>query len=145
MELLLCSLDKTLQYVTHKITDTSIIFEAETSTKLSSCPYCHFVSEKVHSRYYRTIYDLPMLDYETIIHLRLKKFFCVEPSCSHKAFSEPLSFLDGNSRQTRRLKVEIFRLSLEMSSVSASHYLAKNHIKMSKSSICRMIKKKTSL
>ncbi len=54
------------------------------------CPACGSCSRKVHSRYVRRFADLPWDGVPVIIHLQTRRFFCVEPGCRRKVFTEAL-------------------------------------------------------
>jgi transposase len=54
------------------------------------CPSCGGRSSRVHSRYWRTIADLPWQGIPVQILLRARKFFCGEERCQRRIFTEPL-------------------------------------------------------
>ena len=47
-------------------------------------------SRKIHSRYVRRLGDLPWDGVPVVIHLVTRRFFCVEPGCRRRVFTEPL-------------------------------------------------------
>ena len=53
-------------------------------------PRCGTPTQKVHSRYVRRLADLPWHGVAGVIHLQTRRFFCVEPGCQRKVFTEPL-------------------------------------------------------
>ncbi|MGI4828594.1 MAG: transposase family protein [Janthinobacterium lividum] len=56
----------------------------------ASCPSCGTSSRKVHSRYIRRLADLPWDGVPVLIRLQTRRFFCVEPGCRRKVFTEAL-------------------------------------------------------
>ena len=54
------------------------------------CPSCGSRSTRVHSRYWRTIADLPWEGIPVRLSLRARKFFCLDERCSRRIFTEPL-------------------------------------------------------
>lgn len=56
----------------------------------ATCLACGTSSRKVHSRYVRRLADLPWDGVSVIIRLQTRRFFCVEPGCRRKVFTEPL-------------------------------------------------------
>ena len=56
----------------------------------AGCPACGTSSRKVHSRYVRRLADLPWNGVPVVIQLQTRRFFCVEPGCRRKVFTEPL-------------------------------------------------------
>ena len=57
---------------------------------VSFCPACGNRSSRVHSRYWRTLADLPWEGIPVQILLRARKFFCVDERCTRRIFTEPL-------------------------------------------------------
>lgn len=57
----------------------------------SSCPSCGRTSTQVHSRYRRTLADLPWEGLPVRILLHARKFFCRSELCSRQVFTEPLT------------------------------------------------------
>jgi len=45
-----------------------------------SCRLCHVQTTRVHSRYTRTVADVPWGAYAVRLHLRVRKFFCDKPT-----------------------------------------------------------------
>ena len=80
-----------------------------TSTR-GTCPVCGTWSEAVHSLYQRTIVDLPWGQQTVRLHLRVRKFFCRQPTCARRVFTERLpAVVAPYARRTTRL-TEVVRL-----------------------------------
>ena len=54
-----------------------IIVVVETARTKAVCPNCQMVSTKLHSRYERRLADLPWAGIAVWLHLRTRKFFCL--------------------------------------------------------------------
>jgi transposase len=54
------------------------------------CPSCAWPSERVHSRYQRTLADLPWADFQVRLEVRVRKFFCDNLACHQRIFTERL-------------------------------------------------------
>jgi hypothetical protein len=48
---------------------------AETSSVAAMCPDCSSLSRRVHSRYERLLLDAAVASRETVLHLRVRRFF----------------------------------------------------------------------
>ena len=49
-----------------------------TSTQtVGRCPVCFQPSQRIHSRYQRKVADLPLAAFSLLLHLGVRKFFCV--------------------------------------------------------------------
>jgi transposase len=75
------------------------------STRASSfCPLCAQASSHVHSQYQRILHDVPSGGRKIILHLCVRKFFCRNPDCGRKIFTERLpAFVEPWARVTNRL------------------------------------------
>jgi transposase len=76
----------------------------------SRCPVCGLVSSRVHSRYVRTVSDLPWHGISVVLAVRARRFFCDEPSCERKIFCERLPEVATRARKTLRLEEALFPL-----------------------------------
>lgn len=56
----------------------------------ASCPLCRCDSTRVHSRYRRTVADLPVSGREVTIVAEVRRFRCLAPSCPQRIFAERL-------------------------------------------------------
>jgi hypothetical protein len=57
-------------------TGMSVRVQAETSTVAARCPACSTPSRRVHSRYERRLLDTAIAGRETVVRLRVRRFFC---------------------------------------------------------------------
>jgi transposase len=137
-------LDPSLNYIEHVTKDKKCIITVESNRKEVICPFCGMVSAKTHSVYNKEFQDLPIQDNQVTILIRNRKMFCPNPVCSHKTFSERFDFIRYKARKTERLLERILNLSSRLSSVSASTILRSDTAAISKSTICRLIKKNAS-
>ncbi|MCF8568616.1 ISL3 family transposase [Alicyclobacillus tolerans] len=69
-----------------------------------SCPDCGQWTERVHSTYYRTVQDVPLCGIKVFLRIRVRKFFCDNPSCERKIIAEQFDdFICPSQRKTNRL------------------------------------------
>ena len=79
------------------------------STK-AECPVCHRHSTRIHSRYTRTLADLPWGGHIVRLYLYVRKFFCSYFDCRRRIFTERLPDLVAPyARRTTRQR-DILRL-----------------------------------
>src|SRR5436190_2899467 len=88
-----------------------------TSQRQSSrCPQCSISSSAIHSLYRRHPHDLPCVGRPIRLILRVRKFFCRNPKCHRKVFTERLpDFISASSRLTRRLRTGVQEIGFETS------------------------------
>ena len=68
----------------------AIEMRLKTCRACTPCSACGTPSRKVHSRYVRRLADLPWDGVPVTIRLQTRRFFCIEPVCRHKVFTESL-------------------------------------------------------
>lgn len=70
----------------------------------SCCPLCAQASSQIHSQYQRTLRDVPCGGRKVVLHLSVRKFFCRNPDCARKIFTERLPpFVEPWAQVTTRL------------------------------------------
>src|SRR5690242_6380076 len=70
----------------------------------SSCPICNHESKHIHSRYQRTLMDVPCSLRRVRLYLEVRKFFCRTPTCPRKIFTERIpELVRPSARMTNRL------------------------------------------
>ena len=134
-------LDKNYKLLQYRIKTDKIIFEISSTVSELYCPFCGNKTKKVHSIYQREVQDLPIQDKKVILLINTRKMFCTNPKCTHKTFAESHPFVKPKAKKTDRLIKNILYTSSQLSSLNASKLLKSEHITVSKSSICEMLKK----
>jgi transposase len=70
----------------------------------ASCPHCRRRSRRIHSQYWRHPRDMPINGLRVTLHLRVRRFFCVNPRCPHRTFAERFpALLAPYARRTHTL------------------------------------------
>jgi transposase len=76
----------------------------EPKSPTSACPSCGLVSARVHSRYRRTLADLPWQGRVVALHVQARRFRCIAHTCPRQIFSERLPEVGQPwARRTARL------------------------------------------
>lgn len=71
--------------------------------KSACCPLCGTRARHIHSRYHRSLSDLPWADVTVRLELQVRKFFCRRPTCQRRIFTERIPELARPwARQTVR-------------------------------------------
>ncbi len=134
-------LDASLEYISHIFEEDTFFIKVKSNISSAICPFCGCESSQAHSAYERSFQDLPIQGHMVMVILRTRKMFCVNPDCGHTTFAERYPFLERNAKSTTRLKDQIINIALETSSIAAASSLKRSAIKVSKSTICLMLKK----
>jgi len=81
------------------------------SQSQARCPVCGQASAGVHSRYTRSLQDLPWGPLRLRLRVQVHRFFCQNPSCLRRIFTEPLpEFAEPYARRTNRLREALLAL-----------------------------------
>jgi len=107
-----------------------------------ACPECHSESHSYHSSYIRTLRSLPLSGKPVTIHLSVRKYRCVNPSCPRQVFCGQVPELtEPHSRRTVHAKEFLERLLVEVSSVKGSYIAGLSGIPCSASSCLRVLER----
>jgi len=82
-----------------------ITLVAQTCSDAACCPICGHRSARIHSRYQRTLADLPWQGIPARVLLWSRRFFCDMPACPRRIFTERLPGVAApHARRTDRLR-----------------------------------------
>jgi transposase len=96
-------------------TSEEITFVVTSTQSQGCCPICGAATSRVHSRYPRTLQDLPCSGLRVRLRLQVRRFFCVNPSCPRQIFVERLPTLtEAFARRTNRLRDALLAIGLAL-------------------------------
>ena len=85
---------------------------ASTSSR-TPCPECGRYANRVHSRYQRTLRDLPCIGRGLVAHLLVRRFRCTSRRCTTKIFCERLGELaQPYARRTTRMNTSLGAIAM---------------------------------
>src|SRR5215210_4592712 len=115
---------KLLNLVGVRADGNAITLFARTSSRVALCPVCGKRSTRVHSRYTRTLTDLPWQEVPVTVRLRVRRFFCDERFCGRAIFAEHLPGLAAHyARRTERLDGWFTHVSFALGGEAGSRLL----------------------
>jgi transposase len=113
-----------------------------TTTPSVPCPLCQHPANRRHSRYRRTLADLPLAAYTVQIHLHVRKFFCDNPACLRKIFTERVPTLAAPfAHRTLRMATAQTRLGLALGGIAAARVSQQVHLPASRDTFLRLIRR----
>ncbi|MEA1974764.1 MAG: transposase family protein [Bacillota bacterium] len=125
-----------------QIEGKKVILFFKTKRTECKCPTCGGVTTKYRNYYNRKIQDLPIIDKQLFLNLRLKKFQCENPNCERNYFTETIDDLaKKGSRRTNRLDELLTRLALINSAEEGARICKKQMIDISGDTLLRLSKK----
>ena len=105
--------------------ESQITLKVKTHLDEVACPSCDIKASRIHSRYERTLQDLPWQGVRVVLKVNSRRFFCDNPDCTQTIFCERLAKAAGKyARKTRRLGAALkdigFAASCEAAAVLSS-------------------------
>jgi transposase len=105
------------------------------------CPLCGRRSKRVHSRYERTLADLPWGTYAVTVRLRVRRLFCRNVRCERRIFTERLpGIVLPWARRTRRLDARLTALGLALGGSAGVRLGAKLGLTASRNTLLRRVR-----
>lgn len=115
---------KLLNLIGVRADENTITLAARTSSRVARCPVCGKQSGRVHSRYTRTLADLPWQGIPVTVSLYVRRFFCDEASCQRAIFTERLPGVAAHyGRRTERLESWFTHVSFALGGEAGSRLL----------------------
>jgi transposase len=104
------------------------------------CPICGEPSDRVHSRYTRTLADLPWARFA--VRLQVRRFFCENPTCPRAIFAERLAGIAPACahRTDRQRGDRLTDLALALGGEAGARLAAKHRMPVSPETLLRLIR-----
>src|SRR6266536_4446351 len=97
-----------LEFTSISETAEGVLVHVTSHRSSSPCPQCSISSSAIHSSYRRHPRDLPCVGRPIRLLFTVRKFFCRNPNCSRRVFTERLpDFIEASSRLTKRLRTAV--------------------------------------
>jgi transposase len=146
MDLLLSLLPRegllALQAVEIEPENQQITVRLKSEQETTNCPMCNETSQRQHSRYVRTLQDLPWADFSVVIRLEVGKWFCQNPACERRIFTERLPGVVAPwARQTQRLAEVQAELGLTVGGRAGACLSELLHSLTSRDTLIRLIRR----
>jgi len=106
------------------------------------CPLCHRRSRRVHSRYERTLADLPWGASAVTVRLRVRRLFCDAPDCARRIFAERLPGMAAPwARKTTRLAERLTMVGLALGGAAGAHLSRALGTVVSRNTLLRLVRR----
>lgn len=103
---------------------TGVTMEVTTTSSTASCPTCGELSRHVHSRYRRTLADLPWSGITVQVWLWSRRLFCRNQQCGRRIFTERLpTVVEPYGRRTLRLSVWLTHVAFALGGEAGARLL----------------------
>ena len=109
---------------------------------VGSCPLCGGLSRRIHSHYPRTLTDLPWGALRVRLELTVRKFFCDDPTCARRIFTERLpDVVAPYARRTTRLADLLRLLAVALGGALGSRVLRRLRTPVSAATLLHLIRR----
>src|SRR5450755_2114001 len=120
--------------------EASLIITVIATHPVSRCPLCLEPSSSIHSLYHRTLADVPCGGRQIQLVLTDRKFFCRNPLCERKVFTERLpELVKPWARMTIRHGEQITSIGLATCGKGGARLAARLGIRTTRQTILRRI------
>lgn len=125
----------------YQLVESSLVLTARFVSKFAVCTYCGVASQRIHSRYVRQPFDLPLAGQPVRFNLEVRRFLCDNPKCEKRTFTEQVyEWLGFRDRRTLRQRKLLLNQALALGGEAGARTLAKMGIKISPDTLLRLIK-----
>jgi transposase len=123
-----------------QITENGLVITVVATSPTSCCPLCSEPSSSIHCHYRRTLRDVPCAGRRVQLLLTVRKFYCRNPLCERKVFSERLpAFVEPWARMTIRHCEQITSIGLATCGKGGTRLAARLGIQTTRQTILRRI------
>jgi transposase len=121
--------------------DSGITIRAIVDGSAVRCPVCGELADRVHSHATRTIADLPWAQVTMRLRVQVRKFFCDNPSCPRRIFSERRSGVAlPHARRTERQRDALFAIAVALGGEEGARMAAKLGCVVSPDTLPRLLR-----
>lgn len=123
-----------------QIAEHGLVIEIEASHPTSCCPLCAQSSDSIKTHYRRVLRDAPCAGRQVQLVLTARKFYCRNPYCSQKVFTERLpTFVEPWARMTIRCSQQITSIGLATCGNQGARLAARLGIRTTRPTVLRRI------
>jgi transposase len=121
---------------------TQLTLQVTSMQALVHCPVCRFPTRRMHSRYIRTVADLPWGPWRVVLQLRVRKFFCTNGRCTRRIFNERLAPLVAPwARRTQRLAQWLVHIAVALAGTAGARLSRGLGLAVSRNTLLRLLRR----
>jgi transposase len=123
------------------VADGTAHIEVRRRASTAPCPTCGRRSGRIHSRYTRRITDEPLSGCRVIVHLRVRRFFCLSRTCPKQTFAEQEPALAGRyARRSALLRETLEQIGLALGGRPGARLSAVLRRPVSRTTLLRLVR-----
>jgi transposase len=121
---------------------TQITLRVRSTQTRVPCPLCAVPASRIHSRYERTLADLPWTHYRVRLQLRVRKWFCQPAACPRRIFTERLPTVAAPwARCTLRLVQRLVALGIALGGKAGVRLGHAWDLRVSRNTLLRLLRR----
>src|SRR3954467_13100992 len=121
---------------------SAITITLHTRQTTARCPLCGRRSKRVHSRYERTLADLPWGEYAVTVRLKVRRLFGDAPCCERRLFAERLPGVAAPwARKTVRLADRLTAVGLALGGAAGARLRRTLGLTASRNTLLRLVRR----
>jgi transposase len=121
-----------------QITENGLVIAVVATHPTSCCPLCSEMSSSIQSHYRRVLRDVPCAGRRVQLLLIVRKFYCRNPLCQRKVFTERLpTFVEPWARTTIRFCQQLTSIGLATCGKGGARLASRLGIQTSRQTILR--------
>jgi transposase len=121
--------------------DDGVTIRAVSEATEVRCPLCGESADRVHSRYTRTLADLPWARFAVRLQIRVRQFFCANPACPREIFAERLAGIaEAFAHRTDRQRDRLTDFALAVGGEAGARLAARHGMPVSPDTLLRLIR-----
>jgi len=130
-----------LRLVCLTASDAAITMVVCTKAAEAPCPRCGQASHRAHSRYQRTLADLPWNGLAVQMRLQAHRFFCDNRACEQRIFTERIPTVAAPyARRTNRLAAWFTQVAFALGGIPGARLLRHSGCAISRQTLLRQIR-----
>src|SRR5918912_527384 len=123
------------------IEDDSVRLQLTATAPTAGCPRCAVSSSSVHSLYQRHLTDLPWRTHAVHLQLTVRKFFCRNPGCTRRIFTERLpALVAAYARNTSQLVTALRAIGMALGGNAGARLAAHLRLPTRPSRLLRLVR-----
>ncbi len=120
----------------------TITIETHVEASQAACPLCQRLCQRIHSRYRRTLHDVPCGTKALRLVVQVRRFFCDNQDCPRKIFAERLAALtEVSARMTKRYRHGLAEVGFALGGRAGAQLGARLGWRQSRSTILRTLRR----
>ena len=125
--------------------DDARVVTTRPAARPAACPLCGTETRRVHSRYVRSVWDLPCAGRRIRLRIEVRRLRCEVPQCRRRIFAERFAgeLVAARSRRTARLDTVVHHLGLALAGRPGAAFGRRLMLPVSNDTLLRTVRRRS--